>query len=210
VFVDRRIDFVDIPLVASDNRGAMRALVSHLISAGHRRIGFLCNSIEAVSSERERYRGYCEAHIAAGLRVDARLVFRRYTSLSIPTEIFSVDTVNRRHYADEALAYFLSAEDRPSCVAAVNDILAVALLKAALAKGVRVPDDLSLTGFDDLNVTEHLEVPLTTVRQPFEQIGIAAARRLMQLVAVGGGQGPAGDVRVHAEIVFRSSVLSRD
>jgi GntR family transcriptional regulator of arabinose operon len=210
VFVDRRIDFVDIPLVASDNRGAMRALVTYLISCGHRRIGFFCNSIEAVSSERERYRGYCDAHIEARLPVDPRLVFRRYTSLSIPTEIFSIDTVNRRHYADEALDYFLRSGDRPSCVTAVNDILAVALMKAALAKGVRVPDDLSLTGFDDLSVTEHLEVPLTTVHQPFEQIGIAGARRLMELITVGDRACPGEDVRVPAEIVLRSSVLSRD
>jgi len=203
VFIDRCIDFLDIPLVACDNERAMRELVSRLIRGGHKRIGFFCNSIETVSSERERFKGYCEAHIAAGLRVKPEYVFRRYRNLEKPEEIFDIDTMNRRHYADAALEFFLHFKEKPSCIVAVNDILAIALMKVALAEGVRIPDDLAITDFDDLYVAEHVEVPLTTVRQPFEKIGIAAARLLLDLIK-GNGK-PLGGVRIQAEIVFRES-----
>jgi DNA-binding LacI/PurR family transcriptional regulator len=203
MFVDRRPDFLSVPLVACDNERAMRDIVTRLIEWGHVRIGFLCNSIETVSSEHERFKGYCEAHIAAGLCVKPELLFRRYKHLAKPEEIFNVDDMNRRHYADAALDFFLNAREKPSCVVAVNDILALALMKAALAKGVRVPEDLAITGFDDLYVAEHVEVPLTTVRQPFEKIGTAAARILLD--SIKGNSKPVGEVRIPAEIVFRES-----
>jgi GntR family transcriptional regulator of arabinose operon len=203
VFVDRRVDFFTMPLVACDNERAMRDLVTRLIESGHERIGFFCNSIETVSSEHERYKGYCEAHIAAGFRVKPDLMFRRYRHLEESEEIFDVNNMNRRHYADAALSFFLNAREKPTCIVAVNDILAIALMKAALAKNVRVPEDLSVTGFDDLYIAEHVEVPLTTVRQPFEKIGATAARILLDRIK--GGSKPAGEVRIPAEIVFRES-----
>ena len=203
VFIDRRTDFFSVPFVACDNEGAMRDLVAHLILQGHERIGFLCNSIETVSSEHERFTGYCEAHIAARRRVDPSLVFRRFKSFEKLEESFDVDDMNRLHDADAAIDYFLSLKEKPTCVVAVNDMLAISLMKAALANGVRIPDDLSITGFDDLYISEHVEVPLTTVHQPFEKIGSAAARLLLDRIE--GDQPEQGEVRIPAEIVFRKS-----
>ena len=105
---------------------------------------------------------------------------------------------------EAALSYFLNARETPTCVVAVNDILAIALLKAAIAKGVRVPTDLSITGFDDLYVAAHIEVPLTTMRQPFETIGSEAARLLFNRIK--GKANPTAEIRVPAEIVIRDSV----
>jgi GntR family transcriptional regulator of arabinose operon len=205
VFIDRRIDFFHVPFVACDNERPMRNLVAHLIEKGHQRIGFFSNSIETVSSERERFKGYCEAHIAAGLSVKSGLIFCHSRDLENPVDFFDVDEQNRRHYADKALSFFLNAKEKPTCVVAVNDILAIALMKAALAKGIRVPDDLAITGFDDLYVAAHLEVPLTTVRQPFEKIGAEAARLL--LCRIKGNANQDAEIRVPAEIVLRESAM---
>lgn len=205
VFIDRRMDFLRVPFVACDNETPMRELVAHLIAKGHRHIGFFCNSIEAVVSERERFQGYCEAHIAAGLAVKPGLVFRRSKDLANPVDLFDVNTMNDRSYADVALSFFQNAPERPTCVVAVNDILAIALMKAALARGIRVPADLAITGFDDLYVAAHVEVPLTTVRQPFQRIGAEAARLLLGRAI--GDADPTTEIRVPAEIVFRESAV---
>jgi len=204
VVIDRRIDLLRVPFVACDNEKAMRDLVAHLIAKGHKRIGFFCNSTEAVSSERERCRGYCEAHIAAGLSVKPELLFRVSRDLGIIPDLSDVDDQDNRHFGEAALSYFLNARETPTCVVAVNDILAIALLKAAIAKGVRVPTDLSITGFDDLYVAAHIEVPLTTMRQPFETIGSEAARLLFNRIK--GKANPTAEIRVPAEIVIRDSV----
>ena len=205
VFIDRRLDFLRVPFVACDNEKPMHELVAHLIEKGHRRIGFFCNSIETVSSERERFKGYCEAHLAAGLSVKSALICCHSRDLENPVDFFDVDEANRRHYADAALSFFLNAKEKPTCIVAVNDILAIALMKAALAKGIRVPADLAITGFDDLYVAAHLEVPLTTVRQPFEKIGAEAARLLLSRIK--GNANPDAEIRVPAEIVLRESAL---
>ena len=173
---------------------------------GHRDIGFFCNSIETVPSEHERFKGYCQAHVAAGLSLKRELVYRRSESLDNPVDMFDIDEDNRRHYAEAALSYFLSGQVKPTCVVAVNDMLAIALLKAALSRNLRVPADLSITGFDDLHVSAHVEVPLTTVRQPFEKIGAAAASLLLDIVEHKAN--PSKEIRILPETVFRQSANS--
>lgn len=203
VFIDRHMDFLRAPFVACDNEPAMRALVAHLIEHGHTRIGFFCNSIEAVPSEHERFKGYCEAHIDARIPLNQGLVFRRTRNFENPVDILDSDEKNSLHYADQALSHFLDLPERPTCVAAVNDGLAMALMKTAIARGIRVPTELAITGFDDLNIAAHLEVPLTTVRQPFQKIGSEAARLLLGRIK--GNAPPDAEIRVPAEIVIRAS-----
>lgn len=203
VVIDRRFDMLRVPFVACDNEKAMCDMVTHLIAKGHQRIGFFCNSTETVSSERERYRGYCAAHIAAGLSVKPGLLFRVTRDLGHVPDLSTVNEQNNRQFGEAALSYFLNAREKPTCVAAVNDILAIALLKAALARGVRVPDDLSITGFDDLYVAAHVEVPLTTMRQPFETIGSEAGLLLLGLIK--GEADPSAEIRVPADLVLRDS-----
>jgi GntR family transcriptional regulator, arabinose operon transcriptional repressor len=203
VVIDRRIDLLGVPFVACDNETAMRELVAFLIAKGHTRIGFFCNSIETMSSERERYKGYCEAHIAAGLSVKPGLLFRVTRDIGGGTEFSEVREHNNRQFGEAALAHFLSVREKPTCIVAVNDILAIALMKAALVQGLRVPADLSITGFDDLYVAAHVEVPLTTIRQPFETIGSEAARLLLRRIK--GEANPTAEIRIPGSIVLRES-----
>jgi GntR family transcriptional regulator, arabinose operon transcriptional repressor len=204
VFIDRRVDFLPVPFVACDNEMSMRQLVTHIIGKGHKRIGFFYNSLETISSERDRFKGYCEAHISAGLRVDPALLFSTKSPDGGPGDLAEDEELTNRRRGEEALSYFTRLGEKPSCVVAVNDVLAIALMKAALAGGVGVPDDLSITGFDDLHAAAHVEVPLTTVRQPFEQIGVEAARLLLGRIKGNGTSRP--EILVPAEIVIRDSV----
>jgi GntR family transcriptional regulator, arabinose operon transcriptional repressor len=203
VFIDRRVDFLRVPFVACDNERAMRDLVTHIIGRGHRRIGFLYNSFETVSSERSRFKGYCEAQIAAGIAVDPALLYSAMQGADAAGDPEEDELIHRRR-GEAALSHFTGLDNRPTCVVAVNDVLAIALMKAALAGGVRVPDDLSITGFDDLPAAAHLEVPLTTARQPFEQIGVEAARLLLGRIK--GNVTAAQEILVPASIVIRESV----
>jgi DNA-binding LacI/PurR family transcriptional regulator len=203
VFIDRRVDFLRVPFVACDNERAMRDLVAHIIAKGHRRIGFLYNSFETVSSERSRFKGYCEAQISAGITIDPALLYSTLQTAGAGDAAEDEELVNRRH-GEAALSYFTKLESPPTCIVAVNDVLAIAVMKVALSRGVRVPDDLSVTGFDDLPAAAHLEVPLTTVRQPFDQIGVEAARLLLGRIK--GSVTGAPEVLVPATIVVRESV----
>ncbi len=204
VFIDRRVDFLPVPFVACDNQSSMRELVAHVISKGHERVGFLYNSLEGFSSERERFKGYCEAHIAAGLSVEQALLFSTAASFNGSGYTVEEEDLLISRQAEEALTYFLGLTRKPTCIVAVHDLLAIALMKTALAKGLRVPEELSITGFDDLPAAALLEVPLTTVRQPFEKIGVEAARLLLGRVKGSGTSRP--EIRVPAEIVVRDSV----
>ena len=81
-----------------------------------------------------------------------------------------------------ALDTFMSISEPPTAIVSVNDLAAVSLLKAALKKGIAIPERLSLTGFDDLPMVSHVEVPLTTIAQPFFDIGAKAVRVLQNLI----------------------------
>jgi GntR family transcriptional regulator, arabinose operon transcriptional repressor len=204
VLIDRNVDFLSVPFIACDNQGSMQEMVRHIIGLGHRTIGFFCNCMEVISSERDRFKGYCDAHIAAGLGVKQELVYNIYRDFREIGNTFDWSEQQVQSAASAALSHFDSLGEKPSCVVAVNDHLAIALMQAALARGLRVPADLSITGFDDLHAAAHVEIPLTTMRQPFERIGIEAARVLLGRMR--GKAGPAANILVPAQLVSRQSL----
>jgi GntR family transcriptional regulator, arabinose operon transcriptional repressor len=204
VLIDRKIDFLRVPFIACDNQRSMRELAGLIISRGHRTVGFFCSCLEVISSERDRFRGYCDAHIAAGLGMRQELVYNIYRDFREIGDSFDWSDQQQLAAAGAALDHFQSLRERPTCVVAVNDHLAIMLLQAALARGMKVPGDISITGFDDLYAAAHVEVPLTTMRQPFEKIGVEAARVLLSRVL--GKPGPAADVLIPAKVVLRQSL----
>ncbi len=145
---------------ASNWQGGMTA-VQHLLELGHRRIamlrGYQCLVDDA------RYHGYSAALSQADLDVDASLVERAD---------FRVGP------AVDAARKILSRPDRPTAVFAANDHEAVGVIEAARRLGLSVPGDLSVVGFDDNVLAAAASPPLTTVRQPFAQMGAVAYRIL--------------------------------
>lgn len=183
VVMDRRVPGLDTPLVSVDNREGFRAVTRHLLELGHRRIAFVGSSVQRISSEMERYRGFCQAHVEAGVPLPRRHLFLEEERDAIPPEFLP----DEREESREA-QYFLrlleglDPGERPTAIAAVNDFTARELLQAASRLGLSVPGDYSISGFDDLSFASHLSVPLTTVRQPAADLGKAAAELLFALL----------------------------
>jgi GntR family transcriptional regulator of arabinose operon len=167
VLVGRSIPEVEdhVFSILADNHDGARQAAEHLISLGHRRIAFL-RSVEfsVCSALRARYQGFLAAHRAAGLDFDARL--ESFTSLNeLPL----------------ALRRMLTLADPPTAVVVDNDITLVYFIQTALAKGVRIPADISVSGFDDIPQLP-TPIPHTTVHVPHYQIGQMAASQLIEVI----------------------------
>ncbi|QHW31073.1 substrate-binding domain-containing protein [Paenibacillus rhizovicinus] len=175
--IDRSIDGLDAPLVISDNMEAGRSVTSHLLGLGHERIAFACPAWNEAVSISERYKGYCKALIAAGIAPKPEWLVNLDLSPAQGTE--SPSEMNDAANADILLDRLLAIAPAPTAAVVVNDMSATHLLKAALQRGIDVPGRLSITGFDNLSFTEHLEVPLTTVEQDFYGIGREAAKLVL-------------------------------
>ncbi len=183
VIIDREILGIDAPFVGPDNHRAAEALVAYLVSIGHRRIAYMGNTRTTVLSEQARFVGYCRGLLEAGIPI-------REEYLAFSDEMPASDHIAEWARIDENLVsgfqtldLLMNVTDPPTVVVGVNDLSAAVLLQAALRRGLRVPDDLSITGFDDLPIAAHLEVPLTTMSQPFYEIGETAVRLLQERIA---------------------------
>lgn len=165
VCLDRDIDSSSIPLVQVDNRLGGRLATEHLLALGHTRIGHVTGASELRISA-ERLAGFREALASAGIAVDAQLVAEGR---------FTEETGH-----DGALALL---ERRPDLTAvfAANDLSALGVLSALATRGRRVPEDVSVVGFDDLPLAAFTTPPLTTVHQPATEIGRRATEILLEL-----------------------------
>ncbi|GMM62344.1 LacI family DNA-binding transcriptional regulator [Novosphingobium pituita] len=151
-------------LVASNDQEAVCEAVEWLAHLGHHRIGFVAGP-EGFRSARERELGFIAGMGRAGLTIDPALLTRgnyRFESGKA---------------AGEAL---LDAENPPSAIFASNDVMAAGVLHAACARGLRVPQDLSIIGFDDTAIAAHIWPPLTTVRWPIRAMARTAALKLIR------------------------------
>lgn len=166
VLVDRYLPGSGADYVMSDHfYGALRA-TQHLLELGHRRIGLVSWRDPAISLE-HRAAGYRQALAEMGLPYDPTLVceVEGYPSIDLGP-----------------LCHFLDRSAGVTAVFAVNDQIALAVYKATRQLGIRVPEDLALVGFDNLDFTMHLDIPLTTVEQPAFELGQQAVRTLIQRI----------------------------
>jgi DNA-binding LacI/PurR family transcriptional regulator len=164
VLVDRYVESVESDYVGTDHRAGARALVEHLLDLGHRRIAFAL-SYERTTSTQERVEGYRDALESRGIRVAPELV----VSLDADPQ--------------PAVDALLSLSDPPTAIAAVHDSVAFDVIRAAHARGMHVPNHLSVTGFDDLEsfLPGAVHTPfLTTMHQPFFDIGYRSVELLLR------------------------------
>ncbi len=168
VFVDRYnempCDFVGI-----DNYAAAKDATEYLLRLGHTRIAHLTGN-EKTSTLRDRAAGYRAALQGAGLPASAETIW------ALPMEAFP-------QCMDTFVAWLLETPSPPTAVFAINDPVAHTLIARLEAYGKRVPDDLSVVGFDDDDMYSARPALLTTVRQPFERIGHRAAELLLRRLA---------------------------
>jgi LacI family transcriptional regulator len=149
--------------IGDDSLGGHLA-TRHLLDLGHRRIG-LVGGPHYASSARDRRVGYGQALAEAGIPVDDSL---------IAGDSFSMEA------GEVAGRTLLNRADRPTAIFAVNDNTAIGVMAAAHALGLRVPDDLSLVGYNDIPVVSRLPVPLSTIRVPFRQLAASALELLLE------------------------------
>lgn len=147
----------------SDVDGA-RKVTEHLIERGRRRIAFLGGDVD-VTPTRQRQEGYEQAMRAAGLPLrDDDVVCTRYT----------------RQGGRVGARVLLDRPERPDAIVAANDLIAFGVLDITRELGIRVPDDLALTGYDDIEAASLVDPPLTTIDNPAREIGRACARLLLE------------------------------
>ncbi len=166
VAVDPHTGRSPLPTVDSDNLHGAQLATEHLLALGHRRIALLTGR-EDLKSAQLRETGFRRALAAAGVPVDETLIRRGDYDPEV---------------AAESARELLSGTDRPSAVFAANDISAIATIETAACLGLRVPDDLSVVGFDNIPESALCTPPLTTVQQPIREMGRRAITLLVRLI----------------------------
>ncbi|HWQ90237.1 MAG TPA: LacI family DNA-binding transcriptional regulator, partial [Clostridia bacterium] len=164
VAVDRVPTGLQVDLVTSSNREGMRAATTHLLGHGYRSIGFI-NGPEHVSVARERLAGYREGLLAAGLEYSAVMV---------------IHSDFRQAGGHLAMASLLDQPNPPRAVLIGNNLMTLGALQAIHERGLKIPDQVAVVGFDDMSWAASLNPPLTAIAQPAEEIGRTAAQMLLE------------------------------
>jgi LacI family transcriptional regulator len=187
VLVDHQgIDEIGPSVGATNRRGGYDA-TRYLIELGHRRIGFITGTLE-LRCATDRMAGYRAALAEFGLVADPALVregdFQQPTGYTRAREL-------------------LALPQPPTAIFASNDVSAFGVMEAVRDYGLRIPEDISIVGFDDIPQASHVNPQLTTVRQPLEQMGRLATRMLLETIA--DRKRPPERIELPTELVVRTS-----
>ncbi len=175
------------PNVGFSNRKAIAQVADHLVSLGHRDIGMLAGITSGNDRARERVEGLREALAGYGLPLAPQWL----------TEVpYSIAAARR------AFGQMADRGRLPSALVGGNDVIALGALFEAVERGIAVPQDLSITGFDNLSLVEHIRPALTTVHLAAEEMGTAAAEAL--LIALESGR-PVQSRELEARLLVRAT-----
>lgn len=178
-----------IPYVTIDNEGAAYKAVKHLIKLGNEKIAFI-NYDESFIYARQRRRGYERALKEFGLPVRNEWIYHA-EGLDFQDGV-------------QALRKFFQCDDRPTAVFAVSDTLAIGALKEVNVRGMKIPDEMAVVGFDNINFSNMTNPTLSTVSQPMYDMGYKAASMLIDSI-----QGKSVDsIVMDHELIIRESTLS--
>ncbi|WP_164660938.1 LacI family DNA-binding transcriptional regulator [Tropicibacter sp. Alg240-R139] len=176
------------PSVGFNNRGAMCDLARSVLAAGHRRIGLISGVTQGNDRALSRVDGARDALAEAGMEPQA---------LTVIETPYGIDN------GAQAFAELMRREPRPTAVMCGNDVLAVGALREATRVGISVPGEISITGFDDIELADIITPSLTTVHVPHREMGQKAASELIDMVE-GRSAGRSTCIRTH--IVSRASL----
>jgi DNA-binding LacI/PurR family transcriptional regulator len=179
VLMDRLIHGMACDCVTSDNYGGALSVMRHLIALGHKQIVFLTHHELELLTVQERYRGYRDVMLEAGLmpfepwlvgqpgiEIGGTDAFRSIIDMSSPE-------------LQQIKKYLQQTEPCPTAIFALNDYLAILTTRTLKLLDMHVPETVSVAGFDDIDLAAHLEVPLTTVYQDMFTMGRRAAELLL-------------------------------
>ena len=185
VLVNGSLKDLPVASISVDEEAAMRAAVTHLVALGHRNIGLATGPVRYLPSAQKRH---------AFLQAMKELINVDATYLSV-VSYFTVE-------GGRAAALRLLDASATAIVCA-NDLMALGAVRAVQSRGLKVPSDVSVIGYDDSTLISFTEPPLTTVRQPVQAMGEAAVRALLEELR--GAHVPHGDLVFYPELVVRGS-----
>lgn len=188
VLVNRTMEHPPVASVTGDEHLGIGLAVSHLASLGHREIAYVGGDADA-STGLGRYRAFVEKLEEEGLPLDPDLVAHA-----------------ERFHEEPGAAAFAALLDRGkrfTAVVAANDRIALGCYDVLRERGLRIPEDVSVTGYNDMLFADRFAPPLTTVRIPHYQIGVKAAQLLLEALA--DHQSPAMTIRLTPSLVVRGS-----
>lgn len=168
VFVDRASDRFKTNSVLVDNRRGGEMAVEYLYAKGHRRIAFIGGNIGSVHPARDRHLGYISA--------------LQKRDIPVREEYVLVDRPSPDRGGVEAINYLLDLPEPPTAVFVDSDTTALSCIGTVHRRGQRVPEDLAIVGFDNLNISAFFDVPLTTVAQPKREIAEKAVGLVMETI----------------------------
>jgi LacI family transcriptional regulator len=177
-----------IPYVDANVEHGAEVAVKHLINQGHTRIALITNAPFRYATARQRRNGYYLALNSSNISVDEALIKEGdYTPSS----------------GYEAMNTILDGPDRPSAVFVASDVVAIGAIQAVKQRGLLIPRDMAIIGFDDIPMAAYFDPPLTTVRLPAYGLGWASGERLIRLIL--GEEIDSQGVLLGTELVIRQS-----
>ena len=188
VFIDRAVKGAKIPTVVSDNVAAAYEATTHFIRLGHKRIGVVIGR-RTLDSMTSRVEGYRRALLENRITFDESLI------------VDAVDVGVEAGY--RATKKLIERNHRPTALLVLNNLLVIGALNAIKEKGLMIPGDVALIGWDDFDAAPHLQKPLTVVEQPADAMGSIAAEQLMKMRSE-----EAVDPSLH--IVLKSTLIIRE
>jgi len=180
-------ELIRFPSVRVDNVAAAAEGTDYLIQLGHQRIAFIAGKRDSLLTH-DREQGYRNAMGAAGLEI---------------AEDWVVEGEQTIDGARRATRQLLQLQQRPSAIFCANDEMALGALHEIKSAGLKVPQDISVIGFDDIRYAEITDPPLTTIAQPAEEIGERSMRRLCQIID--GNSDERGPETVPHKLIVRNS-----
>ena len=189
VCIDRNIEGIETPLVTSENARGMEQVVDYLVQHGHTRLGFFSLSDKMTVTERDRFTGFCMGLIKNNLLIRKEYLFespdlhKKELKLTEPQQHMLLNK-----YVDQCIRNYFSLEEKPTAICCVNDQSAYSLRAEAIKQGIRVPEELTITGFDCLNISASQQARLLSVQQDFLTIGSTSIQLMMDIF--NGRQGP--------------------
>lgn len=187
----QRVHGLRASLIQVDNATATRDAVKHLMDLGHEHIVHFSGPGYSMHSD-ERAEGFRQAFF------DAQLLFRKELIVQVGARLEDGYRLGRQYFGGVA------PEEVPTAVMCYNDLVALGLLRALLELNLRVPEDVSIVGFDDVLLCEYSQVPLTTLRVPTQEMGRSAVELLIRQME-SDGTATLEQVVLQAELIVRAS-----
>jgi LacI family transcriptional regulator len=178
----------NVPTIMIDNKAGIKAAIQYLRQMGHQKIAFLADNSQQYDSI-ERIEEYINTMKENGLYKDEYLISLSYTN----------GILNNQQFIN-----FINQPDRPTAAIAINDMIAHDVYTCMANIGLKVPDDLSIVGFDDSPISKLLNPPLTTLQQPLSEIGVMATTLLIN--KLNNKEVATETIYFHPELLVRGSV----